>query len=241
MARASLLLSSCVVLFGVSAACGARTGLPTGALACTGVPVGQIRQVPNLYFILDRSRSMTEGKPEKWSTIRNDIADLMTTLGKDAEFGAAWFPPSPDVDIVAECAPGKEIMPLRLGDGLSASKAGSTANSFLTLTNVPPYGGTPTAATFSALTPELAEIEKRAKFPGHTFAILATDGGPNCNPTLECSASSCTLNIDSRKPCTPDGTDCCTGENNINCLDGSRTVGAVAALAGREVPTTPTA
>src|ERR1700683_3953551 len=105
MARASLLLSSCVVLFGVSAACGARTGLPTGALACTGVPVGQIRQVPNLYFILDRSNSMKEGTPSKWEVVRNDVADLITKLGKDAQFGAAWFPLGP---VTEQCTEGTQ-------------------------------------------------------------------------------------------------------------------------------------
>ena len=244
MPRASLLVTSCAVLFGVSAACGARTGLPPPT--CTGEPVGQVRQVPNLYFILDRSGSMTEGSPSKWDVVRNDIAALMTTLGKEAEFGAAWFPPPPPPGVRAGCVTGTEIMTLRLGDGRPASAAGSTANTFLTLTNVTPVGGTPTAETFVALTPKLKAV------PGHTFAILATDGGPNCNLSLSCGVKECTLNIDSRNigpfdgmknyVCEPAGPSCCdpsafgTGAQG-NCLDGPRTVAAVAALAAAGVPT----
>jgi hypothetical protein len=198
---------------------------------------------------------MMEGMPEKWSVIRNDIARLITTLGKDAEFGAAWFPPPGPPGMSAACAAGAEIMPLRLGDGRPPSVAGSTANDFLNVTNVAPLGGTPTAATFLALTSTLP------KLAGHTFAILATDGGPNCNDALTCGADQCTRNIDmlggcsnellpdgGSPPCMPGGPNCCdpsciSADPAIqfmpqeNCLDGTRTVAAVAALAAAGVPT----
>jgi len=142
-------------------------------------------------------------------------------------------------------------MPLRLGDGLPSSTVGSTANSFLSLTNVTPVGGTPTAATFLGLTSTLPNLT------GHTFAILATDGGPNCNDALTCGADQCTANIDMLKtatcggmpgnlPCAPGGPNCCSPSCILpsgtfmpqqNCLDGPRTVAAVAALAAKGVPT----
>ncbi len=233
MAKVSLAATSLAVSALVFAACGARTGLPTGADVCTGVPVGQVRQRPNLYFILDRSKSMREGTPAKWGVIRNDVSELITQLGSEAEFGAAWFPPG-DEAIVGECAAGEEIMPLRPGDGLPASQSGSTAAAFMTATNRVPLGGTPTAETFVKLTPKLSSL------PGHTFAILATDGGPNCNAALSCGKSACTLNIDQRDGCSPEKGNCCapgaTG-GPIDCLDGARTVAAVRALAKAGVPT----
>jgi hypothetical protein len=189
-----------------------------------------------LYFVLDRSRSMNDGTPPKWPTVRSDIADLMTTLGKDAKFGAAWFPPPNS----GSCGQGAEVMSLRLGDGEPASKAGSTANAFLTLTDVAPVGGTPTAETFVALTPELASL------PGHTFAILATDGGPNCNSGITCTVATCCANIDRVLPeCVPNGSSNCCAPGvipgfvnpQIDCLDGDRTVSAVAALAKTGVRT----
>jgi hypothetical protein len=240
MPRPALWLTPCAVLFGVSAACGsgARTGLPIGVAACTGVPVSQVRQVPNLYFILDRSNSMSHASnsmdprtPSKWEVVRHDIASLVTTLGADARFGAAWFP----LGAMGPCDAGREIMPPRIGDGLPGTKPGSTAQAFLNATNSPPVGGTPTAATFLALTPELESL------PGHTFAILATDGGPNCNPALTCGEDQCTLNLGSAsRGCTPHGpVNCCdpTTPGANQCLDADRTVAAVADLAAKGVPT----
>jgi hypothetical protein len=240
MVRASLLVTSCFVFFGVSAACGARTGLPGEAIACTGEAVGQIRQVPNLYFILDRSSSMTDDN--KWTTVRNDIADLMTTLGSDARFGAAWFPPPTG----NSCSAGAEVMSLRFGDEKASTTPGSTANVFLSDTSLPPQGGTPTADTFIALTPKLAGLADQTDPKSHTFAILATDGGPNCNLALTCGVATCCANIDMvRAQCTPGGSTNCCAPGGISgfvnpqqdCLDGPRTVAAVAALKAAGVPT----
>jgi hypothetical protein len=138
----------------------------------------------------------------------------------------------------------------RRGDGLLASTVGSTANAFLTATNVKPFGGTPTADTFTTLTPELTALK------GHTFAILATDGGPNCDmtPGATCGVETCTANIDGLgcfqmapnvfTDCITDGANCCVASQcagALNCLDADRTVAAVAALAhpaqGEGVPT----
>jgi hypothetical protein len=246
MPRASFLVSSCAALFGVCAACGARTGLPTGADTCTGTPVGQVRQVPNVYFIIDRSGSMVDGTPvSKWTTVRSDIANLMVRLGKDAEFGATVFPdPTPPPPPAPNCQPGVEIMKLRHGDGLPETRAGSTASVFLAATDITPSGGTPTAATFRALTGELSKLR-------HTFAILATDGGPNCNSDLSCGDDQCTKNIDSRgdscfvpppMTCTPTGPNCCVPNScetyaNVNCLDGPDAIEAIGKMASAGVPT----
>jgi len=85
--------------------------------------------------------------------------------------------------------------------------------------------------------------------PGHTFAVLATDGGPNCDTGLTCSVATCTCNIDrcnqldcggSTQPCcVPGGANCCGPPFNytFDCLDSSNTVAAVAALAHAGVRT----
>jgi hypothetical protein len=168
----------------------------------------------------------------KLDVVRSDIANLMTAIGSEAQFGAAEFP----LANASVCAPGQEVMTLRKGDGLPASTAGSTANVFLSKTSGPPFGGTPTADTFTNLTSELTGLK------GHTFAILATDGGPDCNPSASeaCSIETCTVNIDRLFGCTPNGSNCCL-LNPKNCLDESRTIAAIAALAhppqGEGVPT----
>ena len=249
MARLTRVATSCVLLVGIAAACGARTGLPIPE--CSGQPLKRING-PNIYFILDRSKSMTErvNGMEKWSFVRDDIADLIVALGSEAQFGAAEFP-LPSADPALQCQAGTEVMALRQGDGLPATATGSTANTFMNATSYGPGGGTPTAATFTALTPELTS------FKGHTFAILATDGGPNCNesPNETCSVETCTVNIDTMfackavsgaiTPCVPGGLNCCDtatcGGTPLNCLDDVRTVAAVDTLAhpvqGQGVPT----
>jgi hypothetical protein len=224
MSLLSRTASSCaLVSFGVVMACGARTGLPLGPLPCDGTALPLVPRAPNLYFILDHSGSMVEDI--KWQTVREAVANLIVSLGQKATFGAAAFP-SPNTN---ECATGNEVMALTPGDGLAYTQAGSTAFAFLAATNVRPFGGTPTAATFRALTPELATLE------GHTFAVLATDGGPDCNPEVtSCAIDECTPNLspDPSDPgCTP--TFNCCGPihgNPENCLDAVRTVAAVAAL-----------
>jgi hypothetical protein len=240
MTRLSRLGTVCALLFGVASACGARTGLPIPT--CIGAPLKRVSS-PNIYFILDRSTSMNQqavsadpAAGSKWQVVRSDIANLMTAVGSEAQFGAAEFPTGGDDNL---CTTGSEVMALQQGDGLPSSTSGSTANAFENATSALPAGGTPTAATFLALTPELTG------FKGHTFAILATDGGPNCSlaPNEACGPDTCTANIDGLGCCTP-GTNCCapqTCAGPINCLDDTRTVAAIAALAhpaqGEGVPT----
>jgi hypothetical protein len=253
MTSLSRTISSCaLVFFGVAAACGARTGLPIGQElplgpdGCQETGLAVVPRTPNIYFILDRSKSMHD--MNKWGVLREDIAGMITALGTKANFGAATFPPivqhvsSQPLEQVTElCEPGAEVMHIRAGDGLPSTQAGSTAAAFLAATVAPPLGGTPTAATFLALAPELT-----SSLPEQTFAILATDGGPNCDLTagLTCSIEDCTANIDGIDPMCTAAYNCCTEPApdfpagwTFDCLDESRTVSAVAALKSQGVPT----
>jgi hypothetical protein len=252
MTSLSRTISSCaLVFFGVAAACGARTGLPLGQElplgpdGCQEIGLALVPRTPNIYFILDRSQSMHD--MNKWNVVREDIANLISSLGTSCNFGAAEFPtvingvPDSLLTLAEACESGTQVMAPRLGDGLSSAQMGSTAAAFLSATGAPPFGGTPTAATFLALTPELASL------PGSTFAILATDGGPNCNlaPGLTCSIEDCTANIDELPGCVAPLNCCTTPQPSravpdaapYDCLDEDRTVAAVAALKSKGVPT----
>jgi hypothetical protein len=222
---------------GVLGACGDRTGLlvddTSGASssACNGTGVPVQLAAPNLYFVLDRSGSMKE--LNKWSTVRSVISDLIVQLGPHARFGAAEFPDP----MAGDCSPGVQVMPLQIGDGQPAQSPGAAAT-FTIATSDPPAGGTPTADTFLTLLPTLSSLK------GHTFAILATDGGPNCNGTLTCGVDRCTANIDMVDPtCHPNLPPNCCDPNNPNgggrldCLDDSNAVQAVTRVANAGVPT----
>jgi hypothetical protein len=122
------------------------------------------------------------------------------------------------------------VMPVQPGDS-----QGATAGVFLAATSLSPMGGTPTAGTLEALLPELSA------FPQLTFAILATDGGPNCDPALSCGVDQCTSNIDGVPGCPGGGPpNCCDpagGVGGLGCLDGTQTTQAVAALRAAGVET----
>ncbi len=219
---------------GLVASCGARTGLFVGAgiggeEPCTH-PIPILKTVPNLYFVLDHSGSMRQHN--KWDTVRTVVSNLMTALGPDARFGAAMFPNDPVTATGNDnaCTPGIEILPLTTGD-----TNGSAAGALLTATMVPPNGGTPTAATLTSLTDELTG------FTGPTYAILATDGGANCNPSLSCELDTCTANLDGVdqgcQPFTPPN--CCVpgGPGGpSDCLDTQATVDAVTKLKAAGIP-----
>ena len=115
-----------------------------------------------------------------------------------------------------------------LGDA-PAGTYGVTVSLFTQATDVGASGGTPTAATLTALTPILTGLS------GKTFVILATDGGPNCDSAITCDASACTSNIEGACPFDA-GVNCCTGDPE-DCLDTQATVTAVNTLAQAGVPT----
>ncbi len=101
-----------------------------------------------------------------------------------------------------------------------------------------PYGGTPTAATLTALQPTLSAL------PGRTIVVLATDGAPNCNLAANCSAAECSLTIEKQsvqgKACTT-SFNCCDSaivpDGQLSCIDGDATEAAVAALAAAGIDT----
>jgi hypothetical protein len=233
MTRASPIAWTLALTTLTAVACGARTGLLVpldtidGGLmppACMGTEIPLDTNAPNLYFVLDGSTSMQEDS--KWTNVRSAVGTLITELGPRAGFGAAIFP----TQGAEACTTGTEVMPVQAGDS-----QGTAASVFLAATSLIPEGGTPTAATLQALLPELTS------FPQLTFAILATDGGPNCDASLSCQADQCTSNMDGAQGCPIGGPpNCCdpnTGIGGLGCLDATQTTQAVAALRAAGVET----
>lgn len=181
-----------------------------------------------MYFVLDRSGSMNDSG--KWSTIRGVVASVVSKLGPRIAVGAATFPkPSTDT-----CRTGDEVFALRRGDTPTAPGAlSTTAADLLVAIGVTASGGTPTAATLTALLPKLQALG------GKTFVVLATDGGPNCDPLAACDSSTCIANIESSAPeCTPTGPNCCLPSDYgpEACLDAYPTTAAVIALQKAGIP-----
>ncbi len=191
-----------------------------GVCACADEPLAI--DPPNIYFVLDRSGSMNE--LNKWTNIQIVLEDLVIGLGPRATVGAAVFPDPADDG----CVPGVEVFPPTVGDR-PAGALGPTGAALVTvLSEIPANGGTPTAATLSSLLPRLMSL------PGKTYVILATDGGPNCNPNAVCDVDLCTYNIEDDMGCPPGGSpNCCEDPNGggLACLDEEPTIQAVQAIA----------
>lgn len=187
-----------------------------------------IIDAPNLYFVLDASGSMATDVPgqtgNRYDAVRVAVVDLVRKLGPLVRVGAAVFP-TKDVNADA-CGAGAEVFSVAQGDPVTGVD-GPTTTAFRLSTARNPSGGTPIAATLEALTPTLLALS------GETYVVLATDGGPNCNPNAMCDASSCMLNIEG--PCSPNGPNCCLPDDPTggptSCVDTEATVKAIQTLA----------
>jgi hypothetical protein len=192
---------------------------------CDCVDVPLFTDPPNLYFVLDRSGSMADDN--KWDTVRVTVGKVLREIGPRANFGAATFPtPATQGD---SCAPGSEIMSVRPGDPPTGTD-GPTTTFLLSATRPPPFGGTPTAATLTSLLPKIKS------YPGKTFVILATDGGPNCNTAAQCDATQCINNIENAPGCPSGGPPNCCDTQPGSCLDATPTVNAVASYERAGIP-----
>jgi hypothetical protein len=190
---------------------------------CDCVDVPLFVDPPTLYFVLDRSGSMSAN--DKWNQVRVTVGTIMRSLGPRANFAAAMFPGSSST-ATDVCVPGAEIMSARPGDPPSATD-GPTTTTLLDVTRVLPGGGTPTGATLDVVRTQIAKI------PGKVYIILATDGAPNCNANAACGYDECQLNIEGADGCPKEGpNNCCEPPDGYreNCNDSQSTLGAIATL-----------
>ena len=208
---------------------GVTGGTPCAGTGVCGSEVHDIRfDVPNIYFVLDRSGSMATVEPSgdtRYSVVRNAAVDMVKALGPLINVGAAVFPHG---DVVSNpCRTGDEIFPVTPGDPLQEGGGdGPITVAFRSATNQTPDGGTPISATLVKLFPTLTTLE------GRTIVMLLTDGGPNCNDSITCTIAECQPNVEGTCPPTEN---CCdvnhpTGGPHL-CIDRLATVDAVAAIA----------
>lgn len=205
---------------------GCGVGPDGGVCECVDAPL-LLTDVPNLYFVLDRSGSMTE--LGKWDTIRAVMGQTVSALGPRINVGGATFPNPATVDPTTDqCAVGIQVMAVRPGNPFGVY--GMTSKLLVAGFDVAAAGGTPTAATLNSLLPGLKALS------GRTYVILATDGGPNCNPTLSCDVGECIPNIEGDLDCVPgQQPNCCLGYPE-DCLDATATVDAVSAYFQANIP-----
>jgi hypothetical protein len=169
-----------------------------------------------LMFVIDRSGSMAldlSGNParlapSRWSTLETGLRQTIVPFSAQLAMGAKFFPePSlSSQDAVASC---------RSDPGVAIAPARNNASAILDVfTKTSPNGGTPTSEAVRLAAEYVAKQRTVAR-----AIVLATDGAPNCNGTLNRRTCVCT---------SSDKTSCTTRfDGQYECLDDVRTVSVI--------------
>jgi len=205
---------------------GPRTAL------CGNEQIPAISDPPNLYFVVDRSGSMSDPLPgsafSKYENARIAISVMLRAVGHRVRYGAGVFPALLNPD---GCAPGMQVFPVTAGDSPQYAAMGENGPILSDLldrlgSNVP-SGGTPTAATLRELEPTIVGLEGKK-----TYVVLMTDGAPNCNLELRCGADACIPNIEhlsaSGMACDSSFNCCAPKVGMGDCVDADASEAAVA-------------
>lgn len=227
------------------AACGARTALklpdaatltdtlnedmddaldvaPEIALdVCAAQSIPVRRQTPTVLLLLDRSGSMSQdlqgnsGLPSRWDVLQTALERSLGRFERAIEMGVMLFPASSSSGLCSASV------------SLDLRPQLNHANAILqVMRRSVPTGRTPTWAALQSAT----RWFDQSVTSGRSFqVVLATDGAPNCNATLNGLACTCTgLGTTT--------TNECEREPEL-CLDDTRTIDGVRALAGRGIAT----
>lgn len=188
----------------------------------------------NILLVIDKSGSMTDESvygASKWAALTQALtAALNETVDNPyLSLGLSMFP-AKDTDPACQDETCCSIDDTVAVDVTPASFAVPSIIEELESTS--PGGLTPTS---SALDQALAYYASRGDLVGDKYVLLATDGGPNCNGSLECDEAECTINLDGN--CS---TGNCCGDSETTrlwCVDHVETRAKIAALADQGVKT----
>lgn len=215
---------------------------PSGPCGEQRIPA--VEDPPNISFIIDHSASMGDvldgSGLTKYENARIALSHVLKAIGHRVNYGAAIFP---GLSGRTGCEAGVELVEVGPGDPPSYARAGTSGPILKDLLKrlqiAKTSGGTPVAATLTAMKPILTGLT------GATYVVLVTDGAPNCNADLQCDASGCIPNIEGLTAggmdCTPSVNCCAPSPNypdaNLSCVDAPASLAAVSALADAGIGT----
>jgi hypothetical protein len=208
----------------------------SGGKSCGTTELKAEPPVANVLLVIDKSSSMeNEGgfTKSKWLTLKEALVEALDATRSRVSYGLDFYPFSQDPGSVPDTCEtpesGGPLVPIAAGQD-------SVEEIFVSLDAHEPAGGTPTAAALARAGAYFASGDG-AELEGEKYVLLATDGGPNCNPDLTCDASSCTINMEGLD-CAGN---CCDPAKDpsgpTSCLDEDGTLEAVTALADAGVKT----
>lgn len=241
--RARLRFFALSVIVGASAmSCGSRTGLfgpdETAAIApqssdaspdrvvdagldapiaCTPGEFTFELALTQLMFVIDRSGSMAfdvdgaRNRPRstwRWSLLQSALRRAITAFDEQIAMGAKFYP-----EPLSESDLSSAQRSCRSDVGVGIAPARGNAETILDVFDTTtPRGGTPTAEAIRTT----SDFLRRTRSIARTI-VLATDGAPNCNGSLDANACVCT----STAPCGG------STAGRFSCLDDDRTISAI--------------
>jgi hypothetical protein len=184
---------------------------------CTAGTVALTRAKPTVMFLLDRSTSMSEPMvngtivPTRWDALAEALRTVLPPIDTSVAIGALVFPSIFDDDSSCWVDSKPDLMP----------STGNVAALSRLMRSVDPTGSTPTAAAIETASQILLGMRTASTARA---MVLATDGGPGCNPDLNPRTCTCMVSIG---PC----------KDVLQCLDDKHTVETIASYRKRGLPT----
>lgn len=201
---------------GTSSDAGVQTdaGVPdAGPLPCIPGQLLLVKATPTVMFVLDRSGSMNQriGNRSRWQALTNGLTSALPPVDQQMEIGAYVYPAGATQNTCS--LSGETTLTPRLGNVPALLSAMATRT---------PAGHTPTAGAIATAGTILSTY--RAATAARAL-VLATDGAPNCNASLDVRTCAC----------VGGGRNGCNDANM--CLDDDRTVAEIRNWAKKGVPT----
>ena len=188
-----------------------------GPIPCRPGQIVLVRGTPAALLVLDRSSSMGfrfDMMTTRWKALTDGLASALPPIDQSMQLGAVSYPlAGGGLACVASAA--LDFVPALGNAGAIIGKMRSTS----------PAGSTPTAAALDIAGPALLAFRAPA---GGRALILATDGAPSCNSSLDPATCTCISNMGTG------GTGRCEASR---CLDDVRTVRRIAHYADAGLPT----
>ena len=228
-AKTGLLIPDADLPFDAGMDAGTDAGID--APICMPQPIALSRRGAQVMFVLDRSNSMDDTlqgddrepddpRPSRWDEVGRALSDVLRGGDPLLEVGAKIYPNVPDMIGSPEDA-------CMVASGIDLAPGPGRVERFLDLImSTVPAGGTPTASA-------LGSVERfytsRPAVGVPRFVVLATDGGPNCNPDPMPGPPECV--------CTGAPENCLDPRfGPFNCLDEGSTIDVIRRLNDLSIP-----